>query len=387
MKKSNLLKLAIGLTIITGLSACAPVFEDVEKPEDSQPQVKNEKIVVGVILPLSGNAASYGTPSQYVLEIAKAKINEKGGIGGKQLELAFEDGGCETEKANSAVNNLINLKKVQVIVGGFCSSETLAGAPVAERNKVVLFSPGSSSPKITEAGDYIFRNYPSDNAQSGAIAEYANSQGFKNVGIITEEQPYSEGVADSFTKSFGGSVINEKYPVDSTDFKSQIDKLAAAKVDALFVNPQTPASAAIIVKQLKEKGVKVPLLFNDVAIGAINEVITPFSDYVEGAVGAEVPYNKDHAEFNELITAYKARTNEDIPYLSYMSPMYDTLFIIKEAIEKVGYDGTKIKDYLYTVQGRVGVAGTLSFDENGDPDKSYRHALKKIVDGKVVDAK
>ncbi len=180
----------------------------------------------------------------------------------------------------------------------------------------------------------------------------------------------------------------EKFAKDASDFRTQITKLQSQKVDAFFVNPQAPAKGDVIIKQLQEAGVKGPFLLNDVMMGAPKEFMQKNKEYLEGSLGAEVPYDKANPYLATFATKYKELSKgEDMPYLSYMAPTYDALFIVKEAIEKVGEDPVKIKDYLYTVKGRKGLAGTLSFDANGDPDKSYRHALRVVKGGAVEDYK
>ena len=372
--------LLTGFAVIGLLTACAEVFEDEETGETVQ---------VGVMFPLSGEEAAIGLPAQKVMQIAVDEINKAGGVDGKNLELVFEDGACNSDQANKAMKNLVEVKKVKVVIGGFCSSETLAAAPIAEASKVVLFSPGSSNPKITEAGDFIFRNYPSDKAQAEVLSEYASKKGYKKVGLIVEEQPYTEGIADVFIASFkaaGGDTVTEKYAKDASDFRTQITKLQAAGVDLFFVDPQTPAKAGIIVKQLQEAGVKGPFLLNDVALGAQKEVLEPFKDYVEASVGGEVPYDKASPDVAALVAEYASRSNgEKLGYMTYMMTTYDSVYIIKEAIQAAGLDAVKVKDYLYTVKGRKGLAGTLSLDSNGDPTPDYRHALRVVKSGVVED--
>lgn len=394
MFPKSLKKLLLAIGLVAALAGCVQVYDEAEEAPGeggTSSPATGEPIVIGSLLPLSGEGATYGLPAQRVLQIAANDINNAGGIGGRPIKLEFDDGACDSDPANKATNNLVSVKKVKVIIGGFCSSETLAAAPIVEQNKVVLLSPASSSPKITTAGDFVFRNYPSDNAQGEALADYAAKKGWKKVGLLVEEQPYTEGIADTFTAAFkkaGGEAVVEKFAKDASDFRTQITKLQGAAVEAYLVDMQAPPKAGIIVKQLQEAGVKAPLILNDVAIGAQKEVIDPYKDYVEGAVGAEVPYDKAHASLPKLKEAYKTLSGgEEVPYLSYMSPTYDVLFIVKEAIEKVGEDPVKIKDYLYTVKGRKGLAGTLSFDANGDPTSDYRHALRVVKNGVVEDYK
>lgn len=389
-------KLLLGIGLLIALSGCVQVFENEKKEEQpktsqvTQTALTGEPVVIGALLELSGEGSAYGLPAQRVFEIALKDINNAGGVNGRPLKLEYEDGGCEATLANKAINNLVNLKKVKVVVGALCSSEVLTAAPVVEQNKVVLLSTGASSPKITEAGDFIFRNYPSDKSQGEVLAEYAKAKGYKKVGMVVEEQPYTEGIADTFSAIFKqlgkGTTVVEKFAKDASDFRTQITKLQAAKVDVFFVDTQAPAKADILVKQLKEAGVKGPLILNDVAISSNKEVVEKYKDYLEGSVGAEVPYDKNHPYLPKLKEAYKALADgKEIPYLSYMSPTYDALFIIREAVEKVGEDPVKIKDYLYTVKGRKGLAGTLSFDKNGDPTAEYRHSLRVVKAGAVED--
>lgn len=390
---SKPIKLLLGLGLVAVLAGCVQVYEDTKKDEGasgSTTPAAGEPIVIGALLPLSGEGAAYGLPAQFVLNYAAKQINDAGGVSGRPIKLEYDDGGCDSDPANKAINNLVSVKKVKVVVGALCSSETLASAPVVEQNKVVLISTGASSPAITEAGDFVFRNYPSDKAQGEVMSEYANKKGYKKVGILTEEKPYTEGIADAFGAKFkelGGETAVEKFAKDASDFRTQITKLQAAKVDAFFVNTQAPAKADIIVKQLAEAGIKGPYLLNDVAIGSYDEVVKKHAEHLEGSVGSEVPYDKAHPELAKLLEAYKTANSKDLPYLPYMSPTYDVLFIVKEALEKAGDDTVKVKDYLYTVKGRKGMAGTLSFDANGDPTSDYRHALRTVKAGAVEDYK
>ena len=75
------------------------------------------------------------------------------------MELIFEDGRCTGKDAVTAVNKLINVDKVDVIVGGVCSSETIPAGEIAQQNGVPMISPTSSSPTISDIGEYIYRSW------------------------------------------------------------------------------------------------------------------------------------------------------------------------------------------------------------------------------------
>ena len=132
------------------LSACSP-------SDDGTGPIK-----IGFIGPLTGEASPYGVDTLNGAKLAVDEINEAGGVNGRMIEIIAEDGRCTGTDAASAAQKLVNVDKVVAIVGGQCSGETLAAAPIAESAKVVMISPVSSSPDVTAAGDFIFRDYPSD---------------------------------------------------------------------------------------------------------------------------------------------------------------------------------------------------------------------------------
>src|SRR3989344_7864758 len=181
--------LAILTLFVLILSACQ-VQQQVQQPtggevKPSQPQGTYK---IGVMYPLTGDAAAYGIPIQKTTKYAADAINAKGGVNGRKLELVYEDSKCNPKDGNAAAQKLINIDKVKVIIGGVCSGETLGAAPLANDNKVVMISPSATSPDITlKGGDFVFRLAPSD-AYAGVVAsDYAySSLKFKKAAIISE---------------------------------------------------------------------------------------------------------------------------------------------------------------------------------------------------------
>src|SRR6266404_612420 len=148
-------------------------------------QVASDSYKVGVLLPLTGDAATYGEGGRNIFQMATDEINGSGGVNGKKLELIIEDSKCNGQDASNAMQKLVSVDKVQIVLGGFCSGETLAAEPIAESNKVALFSPGSSSPKLTNIGKYFSRDYPSDASQGSVLADVAyNKNSWKKVAIL-----------------------------------------------------------------------------------------------------------------------------------------------------------------------------------------------------------
>jgi branched-chain amino acid transport system substrate-binding protein len=160
-------------------------------------------IKIGWLGPLTGDVSSVGTADKQAGEIAVKEINDAGGINGRPLEVVYEDGFCDSKTASNAGNKLINIDKVVAIIGGFCSGETLAVAPTAEQNKVVMISPASTAPSISTAGDYIFRDVPSDSYQGKHAANFVyNTLGKRKAAVLYASVDYTQGLADVFSDEY-----------------------------------------------------------------------------------------------------------------------------------------------------------------------------------------
>lgn len=342
-------------------------------------------IKIGVLGPYSGDAASYGELLRNVAQVAIDEINSNGGINGQQVEGVFEDGKCNGKDAASAMQKLVNVDKVQVVVGGFCSGESIAATPVAAQAKVALLSPGSSSPDLTNISKYFSRDYPSDASQGAVLAEAAhNAKSYKKVAILQEQTPYAQGLFKVFNDKFtgaGGSVVKEEFPSNTTDFRSQLTKLRGANPDALFVDSQTAAVAARILKQLADMNWKPQLILNEATAGdaatlSDNKVV------LEGALTAEFGVDVNNTKYQHMLTLYKNKFGKDPNFLSYSHTTYDAIYIFKDAITAVGYDGDKIADYLHNLKDWQGASGSITIGSDGDRASGYH--LETVQGGKTV---
>ncbi len=351
----------------------------------AQKTVMGDTYKVGVMLPLTGDAASYGEPARNIYQLAVDEINAAGGVNSKKLELIVEDSKCNGKDGANAAQKLISVNKVQVIIGGFCSSESLAATPIAEANKVALFSPGSSSPKLTGVSHFFFRNYPSDASQGAVLADVAyNKKSWKKVAMMQEQTDYALGINSAFSakfKSLGGTLVNEEFATSATDFRSQLTKLKSQNPDALFLDTQTPASAARVLKQIQDLKWKPHLIVSDI-LPPDTATVELYKDLLEGALGAEVGTDATNPKFSHLQEAYKSKFNVDLPFATYGQTEYDAVYMVKAAIMAVGYDGQKIADWSRTVKDWEGATGKITIGADGDP--LSRHSPVMIQNGKMV---
>ncbi len=342
-------------------------------------------IKIGAIFPLTGDPSIYGQPAQKTVALAVGELNAKGGINGRQIQMIYEDGKCTGQDAVSAVQKLISIDKVQAIIGGFCSSESISATPIAAQNKVLLVSPGSSSPALTNISPYFFRDYPSDATQGTVLADASyNVKHWKTVAFIQEQTDYAVGIYKTFNQKFqslGGKVIKEEYASSVSDFRSQIAKLKAQNPDALFIDAQTPQTAARIITQLQELKWKPALLTNDAIIGE-PKTIKDNAAFLEGIVAAEFLPKETDPTYAHMIQAYNAKYGENPPYPNYMATTYDSVFILRDGIEKVGYNGEKLAQWSRTISNWPGASGSITIGADGD--RNGGHVVETLHNGQKV---
>lgn len=378
-------KIVLGMIVIVLIAWAVYTASHNKKTADNgttSQAVAGSTYKVGAIVPLTGDGAAYGEPERNILQMAVDEINAAGN--GSKLELVLEDGKCNGKDAANAMQKLVNVDKVQVVIGGFCSGESLAAEPIATQNKVALFSPSSSSPALTGISKFFVRNYPSDAFQGEVLAKIANDKGYKKVAMIQEQTDYAVGVNKSFTTKFqalGGTVTTEEFASTVTDFKSQLAKLKGGNPDALFIDTQTPAAAGRILKQLKDLGWKTQLFAADVIPGDPT-LVSDNKDVLEGTITAEFGVDPTNAKFKHLLDSYKAKFGSEPAYQSYAQTEYDSVYIVKAAFDAVGNDGTKIANFLHSsVTNWQGAAGSVTIGSNGEVATGHRPEIIKA--GKV----
>lgn len=347
---------------------------------------KADSITIGAILPLTGSAAPYGQNAQRGIDLAVSEINAGDGISGKKVIVLYEDSKTEPKEAVAALQKLFNSNGVRYVIGDINSTGLLAMAPIAERNKILLLSPGASNPKVSDAGDYIFRNWHSDALEGQVDAEYAFlSMKWKTAAVLYVNAAYGAGLAETFKKVFekqGGRVVAyEAYAQDATNMREQISKIIAVQPDGLYL-PGWPKEMSVALKQLKELGSNIPVLsaqgFDDPSI------LRLAGDAAEGVIFS-VPQQPDPNDetVKSFLEKYKTTYNREPGVCSASG--YDALMIYAEAINEVGDDPENVQGFMAELKGFSGADGPVSFDKYGDLLKPF--VFKKVYKGKFEQLK
>ena len=338
-------------------------------------------IALGFIEPLTGDAASIGTINRAAVELAVAEVNAAGGVNGRPIEVIYEDGQCNAKAATNAASKLINVNKVPVIIGGLCSTETAAFGPGAMQAKVIVFSPGSSAPTLSQLGKYFFRNYPSDAFQGKFAAEYAyNTLKARKVAIGYHISDWGTGLKNVFERRFkelGGQIVAiEGAPQDARDYRTMLTKLKAAKADLIYF-PAYPDGSIVAMGQMKELGIKTKVLGAD----AWDDPKVQKEATGKGDFYFLIPFSPVSDEFKAKI---KAKTGSDQVPIGTANA-YDALKIMAQVIAQVGTDPDKIQEAMRTLT-YDGASGKIDFDENGDITIAS-YIIKHMENGSAVEVK
>jgi branched-chain amino acid transport system substrate-binding protein len=374
------LALIIGLVVLagTGLGLFSgwllgsltnkPVTEAVNKV--STVSADQKPFVIGMIVPLTGDGASYGTNAKEIALMLQKDLNATGGIGNRQVDFIFEDGQCTGENALMAAQKLINQDKVDLLYAGECSDEVLAAAPIAQQKKIISISTGATSPKISALGRYVFRSVPSDEVGGKVAAQYALSklQG-KKAAIIVENTGYALALKDVFKAEFekgnGNIVIEKVFETGETEFEQFALDAKKVSPDVVYIIPQTPIPGVLAIKALRTAGVKAQVLTAEVLLA--RDEVEKHGKILEGMIGMEAYFDSSNEEYKKLNEKFINEYGREVAYPTDLVQIYDMINMYKDGYELVGSNDTdKIADYLYNNKAWTGSSGKITFNEQGD---------------------
>lgn len=348
-------------------------------------QAPAEVIKIGVYEPLTGTNAAGGQMTVEGIELANKLYPE---VLGKKVELVIVDNKSEKQEAANAVERLIGKGKVNVIIGSYGSSLSMAGGPVALDAKVPVIGCSPTNPAVTLDNDYYFRVCFIDPFQGTVMSNYATGKlGAKTAAIIQDvQQDYSVGLSNYFEKAFKATngdasiVAKVNYNTGDKDFSAQLTEVKSKNPDVIFA-PGNFLESGILVAKARELGINVPILGGDTweAEEFLNQV-TQYKDiYFSTHFTAEEPVTEVSTTF--LDEFKKEYPNKEVNAFAALG--YDTYILALDAMERAdSADPQAIRDKLAETQDFKGATGIITLDENGDATKTA--VIKKVMDGKFV---
>ena len=327
--------------------------------------------LVGMYGSLTGDGASFGQSSVEGAQLAVEEINNGGGLlGGRKIKLLVEDDQSKPDEASNAVTKLITQDKVVAVLGEVASRRSLAAGPVCQKYQTPMISPASTNERVTEIGDYIFRVCFIDPFQGEVLAKFAYSDlKARKVAILKDiQQDYSVGLTDAIVKNFrtlGGEVLEPvSYSSGDADFKAILTQVRSQKPDAIFATGYYP-EAAIIVRQARELGMKMPILGGD---GWVGDALKNGREALANTFISN-HYSGDNPDpvVQNFVKSYHAKFNREPDSIAALG--YDAAKVLADSITRASStEGPKIREALAAADV-PGVTGRLKVNAKRNVDK------------------
>lgn len=341
-------------------------------------------IPVGVYGALTGDQAAFGTSTVNGVRIAAEEINAAGGVLGRKIKLVIEDDQGRADVAASVVTKLISNNGVVALIGENSSNQSLAAAPIAQRDGVPMISPSSTNPAVTEKGDYIFRVCFTDPYQGKALAAFVRSNlKLDSAAILVDKRnDYSVGLAEVFRKEFeaaGGKIVAEQsYSGGDTEFRPQLTTIKATAPQALFV-PGFYTEVGQIAIQARDLGIDAPLIGGD---GWDSPIVIQI-----GGKAIEGSYFSDHyfvgdtrPVVQKFVAEYEKRHGKKPEATAALG--YDALHIWADAARRANsLDKKLVRDQIAATKDYEGIAGKITMGPDRNPIKPV--AMIKIENGQM----
>jgi branched-chain amino acid transport system substrate-binding protein len=387
--------------------------------ERVEQEMSVKRNAIGCLLPLSGPYAIYGQEVLNGIQLGMGLWNPF--ESGQGIELVIKDTRGETEDAIRAVEELVREERVIAIIGPLASKAMLGAARKAQEWGVPILTL-TQKEDITAEGEMVFRNYLTPSREIQSLVEKAiNGLGLKRFAIFYPDNRYGQTSMSLFwdrVDELGGTITSaESYDPDETDFAVEIKKMVGlhywrprlieqtvrhdnqmrwenevqekhpseenpapiVDFDAIFI-PDAPQRVALIAPQFPFYNIfDVRLL--GTRLWQSPELIDQARDYVNGAIFPVAFFAEGQSGgLEEFVELY--RDNYESEPTDMVAIGYDTIRLLKAVMNDGEGVHTRrgLQRRLVLYDGLNGVTGKISFDEQGEVEKSP--TLLTISDGR-----
>ncbi|GAA0912888.1 amino acid ABC transporter substrate-binding protein [Nonomuraea longicatena] len=370
-----------------GISACAKAEDQPSAGPTTGP------VKIGISLPLTGDFAEPGKGIKEGYEVWADRVNAKGGLLGRKVELIFRDDASDPNRVTSDYESLITQDKVNLVFGPFSSRLVIPAGKVAESYGMLFVEPAGAAKEVFEQG--FTRLFYAAPAIAGDHYDYLADylvklpadQRPKTAAYASLDDPFAQGTAyglrDRLAAAGIKTVADEVYPPETTDFAPIAAKIAAAKPDIVVGGTQFEDSVGLVraLQELKTQP-KIaafstgPTLaeFPAAVKGAVEHIISPVGwSATSGFTGNDEMV----ARYKEM---FKTDANEDAANGYTVGQVVEAAVNAVKCVEPTKECQDKLADHLRRSTFET-VVGPLSFDDQGRPEQA--HMIQQYVNGKV----
>jgi branched-chain amino acid transport system substrate-binding protein len=343
-------------------------------------------IRIAVVGPMSGNLGEYGKLMREAAELAVADINAAGGVLGKPLELIQQDDRCDVQQAK-AIAEQVAARQPVAVIGHFCSGVSRPASQVYYRRHILMISPASSNPRLTEEAasegmNNVFRISGRDDQEGDVAAELLlNDFSGKRIAIVSDGSKYGAMIAgivlDGLKSRDAVPILHTTVEEDRNDYSDLVDRLIEDKIDVLFFGGYHK-EAAVIVRQMRERGSSAAFLAPDSLM--TEEFATLAGPAAEGVRFVALTDHRKLAAAREVFPRLGV-TKFDLA--EYGLTTYASVQVFAAAVERA--KSIDVDDVAAALRAETfdTVVGTIAFDDKGDFENLfwqwYRFANGAIV--------
>ena len=343
------------------------------------------QVKIGMGGPITGPNAATGAQMKNGVDQAVEDINKAGGILGQKLSASYGDDASDPKQGVSVANNFAG-EGVKFVIGHYNSGVTIPSSEVYKENGILEITPASTNPTVTERSMWnIFRVCGRDDQQGQVAGEYILKHfNGKKIAVIQDKTTYGKGLADEMKKTInkGGmkEVLYEGVNTGEKDYSALVSKIKQVNPDLIYWGGLY-TEGGLIVRQLRDQGVKAPLMGGDGITS--DEFAAVGGPGVEGTLMTYGPDPRNKPQAKKVVDEFRAKQFEPEAYTLYS---YAGVEIIKQAAEAAkSLDPKKVAEKMHSGMAFHTVLGDISYDKKGDrTNLDYvMYVWKKTPEGKI----
>lgn len=344
------------------------------------------QVKFGVGGPIIGPSAATGAQMKNGVDQAAADINAAGGILGQKISVSYGDDVSDPKQGVSVANKFA-ADGVKFVIGHYNSGVTIPSSEVYQENGILQITPASTNPTVTERKMWnIFRVCGRDDQQGQVAGEYIvkHFKG-KKIAIVHDKTTYGKGLADETKKTISKAgmkeVLYEGVNTGEKDYSALVSKIKQSGADLIYWGGLY-TEGGLIVRQMRDQGVKAPLMGGDGITS--DEFASIGGPGVEGSLMTYGPDPRNKPDAKKVVEEFRAKKFEPEAYTLYS---YAGVQIIKQAAEAAkSLDPKKIAEKMHSGMQFKTVLGDVSYDKKGDITKLdyVMYIWKKDPSGKIT---
>jgi branched-chain amino acid transport system substrate-binding protein len=343
------------LLVVTAMAAVVGCFAHPASAE----------IQIAVAGPMTGVTAAFGDQLKKGAQAAVADINAAGGLLGQKVMLEVADDACEPKQA-VAVANKLAASRVSAVIGHYCSGSSIPASDVYEEAGILMITPGSTNPALTEKGKWnVFRVCGRDDQQGTIGAEYfLKNFRDKKIAILHDKSIGGKGLADEMRKQLNAGGVKEALyeglNPGEKDYTAIVSRLKNAGIEAIYYGGYY-TELALMQRQSADLAYRPIMMSGDSTMTGEYWQITGASG--EGTLMTFSPDARKNSDAKDVLARMRQQGVEPEGYVLYA---YAATQVWAEAVKRAKtLDARKVATQLKT-EAIPTVLGAVEFDDKGD---------------------